>query len=148
MVQHSGSARGGVTLLVHLLSSFLCHLHFVLACKLFRALRLTMLNYVRELWFTLMDRRHAASNVYARALLRIDWSRVQRMLGKTANRRGRVMPDWTTMTRKPTCTIKSALAKWENVRRVKMRLLEVNRRSRVTSQSYAGRLRNAPEAPR
>ena len=86
--------------------------------KLFRALRLTILNYVRELWFTLMDRRHAASNVYARALLRIDWTRVQRMLGRTANRRGRVMPDWTTVTRKPTYTIKSALERWEKAKRV------------------------------
>ena len=76
------------------LLSFSCGLDAEQTFKLFRALRLTMLNYVRELWFTLMDRRHAASNVYACAFLRIDWTRVQRMLGRTANRRGRVMPDW------------------------------------------------------
>ena len=77
--------------------SFSCGLDTERTFKLFRALRLTMLNYVCELWFALMDRRHAPSNVYARALLRIDWTRVQRMLGRTANRRGRLMPDWSTV---------------------------------------------------
>ena len=62
------------------LLSFSCGLDAEQTLKLFRALRLTILNYVRELWFTLVDRRHAASNVYARALLRINWTHVERII--------------------------------------------------------------------
>jgi len=49
-----------------------CDIDIEKAYKLFRSLRLTMLSYVRELWLTVMERRHVKDNTEQRNLVKED----------------------------------------------------------------------------
>jgi hypothetical protein len=77
-----------------------------------------MARYIADLWQITIDQRHAQDRKMARALLRIDWTRLRHPLGATTNRRRKRMPDWVVVSRKPIYTIKSLLAQWEKVRLV------------------------------
>ena len=79
-------------------------------CKMCRELRKATVLHVRELWLTVMDRRHAADNASARNKLKESWLQLQRQLGRTRNRRGKLTPNWVTVKRKPLYTIRSNIA--------------------------------------
>ena len=66
-----------------------CDIGIEKAYKLFRSLRLTMLSYVRELWLTVMERRHVKDNTEQRNLVKEDWLRVKRLLARMVNAKGK-----------------------------------------------------------
>ena len=71
-----------------------CDIDIEKTYKLLRSLRLTMLLHVRELWLTVVERRHAKENTEQRNLVKEDWLRVKRLLARMANAKGKPMPDW------------------------------------------------------
>ena len=79
--------------------------------KLFRSLRRTMLQHVRELWLTVIERRHAKGNTEQRNLVKEDWLRVKRLLARMLNTKGKAMPDWRVVRKQPIYSIRASLGR-------------------------------------
>ena len=58
-----------------------------------RALRKHALNYLGQLWMLASDRRHAKDVTAQMAEIKADWCRVQKLLGKSRDKAGSLMPD-------------------------------------------------------
>ena len=94
-----------------------CDIDIEKAYKLFRSLRLTMLSHVRELWLTVMERRHVKDNTEQRNLVKEDWLRVKRLLARMVNAKGKAMPDWRVVRKQPIYSIRASLGRWKKVKR-------------------------------
>ena len=84
--------------------------------KLFKKLRKITIHYVTELWQAVLNRRHEADDRTTRVALRVDWVRLNKLLGRGTNRRGTSMPGWNMVKKKPAHTICLQLVKWKKWR--------------------------------
>ena len=58
------------------------------------------------------DRGHAKDVAVQMAELKADWCRVQKLLGKSRDKTGSLMPGWIVVQRYPTYVITRQLGRW------------------------------------
>ena len=112
--------------------------------KLMRALRRHALNYLGQLWVVLAsDRRHAKDATAQTAELKADWCRVQKLLGKSRDKAGSLMPGWIVVQRRPTYVITRQLDRW-----TQLSLLRVSDGSQRSTEGYFSRVPSPPKPTR
>ena len=116
-----------------------CDIDIEKTYTLLRSLRLTMLLHVRELWLTVMERRHAKDNTEQRNLVKEDGLRVKRLLARMVNAKGKAMPDWRVVRKQPIYSIRASLGRWKKVKRKRI--------AAGGQTAIAGFFRAAPRAP-
>ena len=79
--------------------------------KLMRALRKHALNYLGKLWMLASDRRRAKDGTVLMTELKTDWSRVQKLLGRSRDKTGSLTPGWIVVQRRPTYVITRQLTR-------------------------------------
>ena len=67
-------------------------MHAARAHKLMRVLRKHALNYLDQLWMLTSDRRHEKDTAVLMTELKADWCRVQKLLGRSRDNAGNLMP--------------------------------------------------------
>ena len=58
------------------------------------------------------DRRHEKETTVLMTELKADWCRVQKLLGRSRDKAGNVMPGWIVVQRRPTYVITRQLTRW------------------------------------
>ena len=61
---------------------------------LMRALRKHALNYLGQLWALTSDRRHEKDTTVLMTELKAGWRRVQKLLDRSRDKAGNLMPGW------------------------------------------------------
>ena len=111
--------------------------------KLMRALRKHALNYLDQLWVLASDQRHAKNATDQMAELKADWYRVQKLLGKSRDKAGSLMPGWIVVQRRPTYAITRQLDRW-----TQLSLLRVSDGSQRSTEGYFSRVPPPPKPTR
>ena len=78
------------------------------------------LNYLDQLWMLASDRRHAKDDTALMTELKADWCRVQKLLGRSRDKAGNLMPDWVVVGRRPTYAITRQLTRWTQLSQLRV----------------------------
>ena len=70
-------------------------------------------------WRLASDRRHAKDATAQMAELKAGWCRVPKLLGKSRNKAGSLMPDWIVEQRYLTYVITRQLGRWTQLSRLR-----------------------------